>query len=152
MSKIVFFSMPVYGHTNPTIEVVRELVNKDNEVIYYSFNEFKEKIEDTGAKCICCDEYLVYTSKEFQPMVETFSDKYYFVGPSLYNEVYKANLKTKKQIYISLSTVNNKNNDFYINCIQAFKDFYIDVLSSHLTSIKRSFLRTRKLYYEKSCG
>ncbi len=25
---------------------------------------------------------IVYTSKEFQPMVETFSDKYAFVGPS----------------------------------------------------------------------
>ena len=58
MSKIVFFSMPAHGHTNPTIEVVRELVNKGNEVIYYSFKEFKEKIEETGAKCICCDEYL----------------------------------------------------------------------------------------------
>ena len=45
--------MPAYGHTKNTIEVVRELVNKDNEVIYYSFEEFKEKIEDTGAKCIC---------------------------------------------------------------------------------------------------
>ena len=37
MSKIVFFSMPAHGHTNPTIEVVRELVNKGNEVVYYSF-------------------------------------------------------------------------------------------------------------------
>ncbi len=65
---------------------------------------------------------IVYTSKEFQPMVETFSDKYYFVGPSVSNEVYTVELKKKKQIYISLGTVNNKNNEFYKNCIQAFKD------------------------------
>ena len=259
MSKIVFFSMPAHGHTNPTIEVVRELVNKGNEVIYYSYKEFKEKIEDAGAKCICCDEYLpelkakdedkvgkdfpllinmivdttlaldkkvceelikftpdcivsdslslwgklfakklnipyicstttfafnehtskmmkpgfketfnmilkmgqmnkkikslrnigydvksfidivgnnndtdtiVYTSKEFQPMVETFSDKFYFVGPSVSNEVYNVISKTKKQIYISLGTINNKNNDFYKNCIQAFKDLDIDVVMS----------------------
>ena len=45
MSKIVFFSLPAYGHTNPTIEVVRELVNDGNEVVYYSFNEFKDRIE-----------------------------------------------------------------------------------------------------------
>ena len=66
MSKIVFFSIPAYGHTNPTIEVVRELVNKGNEVIYYSFKEFKEKIEDTGAKCICCDEYLPELKAEYE--------------------------------------------------------------------------------------
>ena len=58
MSKIVFFSIPAHGHTNPTIEVVRELVDRGNEVLYYSFNDFKEKIERAGARCICCDEYL----------------------------------------------------------------------------------------------
>ncbi|RRH46635.1 glucosyltransferase, partial [Clostridioides difficile] len=58
MSKIVFFSIPAYGHTNPTIEVVRELVDRGNEVLYYSFNEFKDKIEGAGAKFICCDKYL----------------------------------------------------------------------------------------------
>ena len=226
MSKIVFFSIAAHGHTNPTIQVVRELVSRGHEVIYYSFEEFKEKIEDTGARCICCDDYLpklrkedekkigkdfsllidmivdttlaldkkvceelksfnpdcivsdslsfwgklfakklnipyicsttsfafnehtaklmkkdfreifsmilgmgrinkkinllrdngyeinnfidivkndndtntiVYTSKEFQPMVETFSDKYYFVGPSLSNKVYEPILKNRKQ-------------------------------------------------------
>ena len=259
MSKIVFFSIPAYGHTNPTIEVVRELVNKGNEVVYYSFKEFKERIEDAGAKCICCDEYLpnlkaededkvgkdfsllinmivdttlaldkkvceelidfspdcivsdslslwgklfakklniayvcsttsfafnehtskmmkpgfketlnmvlkmrqmnkkikllrdegyevknfidivgnnndtntiVYTSKEFQPMVESFSDKYYFVGPSVSNEVYKVVKKARKQIYISLGTINNKNNDFYKNCIKAFENCDVDVVMS----------------------
>lgn len=33
MSKIVFFCMPAHGHTNPTIEVVRELVVRGNEVV-----------------------------------------------------------------------------------------------------------------------
>ena len=58
MSKIVFFCIPAHGHTNPTIEVVRELVNRGNEVVYYSFNEFKDKIEGAGAKFISCDKYL----------------------------------------------------------------------------------------------
>lgn len=259
MSKIVFFNILAYGHTNPTIEVVRGLVNRGHEVIYYSFKEFKEKIEDTGAICICCDEYLpelrkederkvgrdfsllidmivdttlaldkkvckelidfkpdcivsdslsfwgklfakklnipyicstttfafneytaklmkpdvkevfsmifgmrrinkkieqlrnsgygvknfieivenqnsvntiVYTSKEFQPMVETFSNKYYFVGPSVVNDVYKKTLNNRKQIYISLGTVNNQNHNFYRNCINAFKNCEIDVVMS----------------------
>ena len=43
MSKIVFFCIPAYGHTNPTIEVVRELVKRGNQVHYYSFYEFRSK-------------------------------------------------------------------------------------------------------------
>ena len=259
MSKIVFFCIPAYGHTNPTIEVIRELVNRDNEVWYYSFNEFKEKIEEDGANFISCDSYLpellpedekkvgknvsaliemvvdttiamdnkvckeleeinpdcivsdslshwgklfamklnipyicstttfvfnqhtakmmkqgfgeifrmilgmgrinkkikllreheydvdnfismiqndndtntiVYTSKEFQPMVETFSDKYYFVAPSISNMKIKLEEKSRRRIYISLGTVNNKNVDFYKNCIEAFENMDVDVIMS----------------------
>lgn len=69
MSKIVFFSIYAHGHTNPTIEVVRELVNRGNEIVYYSFSEFKERIEDAGARCICCDEYLPELKKEDEKKV-----------------------------------------------------------------------------------
>ena len=37
MSRIAFFCIPASGHTNPTIEVVRELVNRGHEVRYYSY-------------------------------------------------------------------------------------------------------------------
>ncbi|MDU2683424.1 MAG: glycosyltransferase, partial [Clostridium sp.] len=259
MSKIIFFCIPASGHTNPTIEVVRELVSRGNEVWYYSFNEFKDKIQDAGANFISCDDYLpelrpedekkigkdfpaliemvvdttisldkkvcaelesikpdcivsdslcfwgklfakkldipyicstttfafnkytakmmkqgineiirmilgmgrinkklellrshgyyvkdfvsmiqndnetdtiVYTSKEFQPMVDTFSSKYYFVGPSVANIVVKQEERKLEKIYISLGTVNNKNIKFYQNCIKAFKDCDIDVVMS----------------------
>ncbi|WP_195262926.1 macrolide family glycosyltransferase [Clostridium sp. 1001275B_160808_H3] len=259
MSKIIFFCIPASGHTNPTIEVVRELVSRGNEVWYYSFNEFKDKIQDAGANFISCDDYLpelrpedekkigkdfpaliemvvdttisldkkvsaelesikpdcivsdslcfwgklfakklnipyicstttfafnkytakmmkqgpneiirmilgmgrinkklellrshgyyvkdfvsmiqndnetntiVYTSKEFQPMVDTFSSKYYFVGPSVANLKVKQGERIRKKIYISLGTVNNKNIKFYQNCIKAFKDCDIDVVMS----------------------
>ncbi len=259
MSKIVFFSIPAYGHTNPTIEVVRELVDRGNEVLYYSFNEFRDKIEGAGAKFICCDKYLpellpgdekkigkdfprliemivdttisldekvcrelkdfnpdcivsdslsfwgklfaqklnipyvcstttfafnkhtaklmkqsfieiirmifgirrinkkikllqrkgyevknfisivsndndtdtiVYTSKEFQPMVETFSSKYSFVGPSVSKLIIEPKERKRKLIYISLGTITNKNVSFYKNCINAFKDSDVDVIMS----------------------
>ncbi len=259
MSKIVFFSIPAYGHTNPTIEVVRELCNRGNEVWYYSFNEFKEKIQGAGAKFISCDDYLpelkkedekrigkdfsflmemvadttialdekvcselkdfnpdcivsdsvcfwgklyamklkipyicstttfafnkytarmmkrgfgeiiymilgmgkvnkklnllrehgydiknfvsviqndndtntiVYTSKEFQPLSETFSDKYSFIGPSVKTVTVKPKDESIKQVYISLGTVNNKNADFYRNCIKAFENSDIKVIMS----------------------
>lgn len=259
MSKIVFFCIPAYGHTNPTIEVVRELTNRGHKVRYYSFDEFEEKIKGAGAEFISCDDYLpklepkdekkigkdfaaliemvsdttialdekvcrelkefkpncivsdslcfwgklfakklsipyvcstttfafnkytakmmkqsfneiirmilgirrinkklkllrkcgydiknlisiiengndintiVYTSKEFQPMVETFSDKYSFVGPSVADEIAEVKDKIRKNIYISLGTVNNKNIKFYINCIKAFENSDIDVIMS----------------------
>lgn len=259
MSKIVFFNIPAHGHTNPTIAVVSELVRRGHEVWYYSFNEFKEKIEGTGAKFISCDEYLpeftpeiekkvgkdfasliemgadttismdkkvceelgefkpdcivsdsiciwgklfsiklnipyicstttfamnkytarlmkqgikemfrmimgiprinkkikllqekdfevknlisiiqndnytdtiVYTSKEFQPMAETFSDKYAFVGPSFNVPQIEKIEKEHPLIYISLGTVLNKNRDFYQNCIQALSDLDCQVIMS----------------------
>lgn len=257
MKKIVFFCIPAHGHTNPTIEVVRELVNRGHRVWYYSFNAFKEKIEEAGAKFIGCDQYLpelqsedkeklgsdfcalfqrllditivlegklceevekinpdcivsdslgfwgkllamkldipfvsstttfafneqtaemvkqglgatakriskiseiesriqilrkrgypidsllsmfdsdtntiVYTSKEFQPRSEIFSDKYYFVGPSIPNRQVYTQKKRRKKVYISLGTVNNKNIDFYKNCIKAFENDDIDVVMS----------------------
>nr|WP_263327177.1 macrolide family glycosyltransferase [Neobacillus sp. Marseille-Q6967] len=64
MSKIVFFSIPAHGHTNPTIPVVFELVSKGHEVWYYSFKEFQEKIEGAGAKFIPCDEFLPPISQQ----------------------------------------------------------------------------------------
>lgn len=64
MRKIVFFSIPAHGHTNPTIPVVFELVRSGHEVWYYSFDEFKEKIEAAGAKFISCDKYLPPISEE----------------------------------------------------------------------------------------
>ena len=57
MSKIVFFCIPVQGHTNPTLGVVRELVSRGHEVYYYSYNMLRERIEEAGAKFVSCDEY-----------------------------------------------------------------------------------------------
>ncbi|MSU01266.1 macrolide family glycosyltransferase [Tissierella pigra] len=259
MSKMVFFNIPAYGHTNPTISVVDELVKRGHEVWYYSFYEFQEKIENVGAKFIPCDDYLpeftpdierkigkdfaaliemtadttmnldekvcrelkefnpdcivsdsiciwgklfaikldipyicstttfamnkytaklmkqspkeifrmfmgiprinrkikllqkkgykvkniiniiqndndtdtiVYTSREFQPMVETFSEKYAFVGPSFQVPEIKETQKKYPLIYISLGTVLNQNRDFYQNCIQALSDVDCEVIMS----------------------
>jgi len=56
--RVLWFCIPAYGHTNPTIEVVRELVWRGHEVHYYSFEEFREKIEGAGADFVSCDAYL----------------------------------------------------------------------------------------------
>lgn len=261
MAKIVFFCIPAHGHTNPTLGVVRELVSLGHEVLYYSYNMLKEKIENTGAKFVSCDDYdmeqklspedgarlgkdlafstkilvdttlalddmvcsqikelqpdcivadsmaiwgkcvalkfgipfisstttfafnqhsvkimkqsigqifgmifsmgkiqkdiirlqnkgypinnvldiiknddntdtIVYTSPEFQPCSETFSDKYTFIGPSIRpitDEIVKTH---KKLIYISMGTVINNNAVFYHNCIKAFADTDFQVIMS----------------------
>ena len=56
--RIFWFTIPAHGHTNPTIEVVRELVRQGHEVRYYSFGPFREKIESCGAAFVDCDAYL----------------------------------------------------------------------------------------------
>ncbi len=257
MSKIVFFSIPAYGHTNPTVEVVRELTSRGHQVWYYTFSMFQERLEQAGARTFCCDDYLppktpdtdkkigkdfaaliemaadttinldqkvcmeleeikpdcivsdslcfwgklfakklhipyicsttsfafnqftaklmkrsiseivrmlfgmprinqkiqnlqangyavksfidivqndnetntiVYTSKEFQPLSDTFSDRYAFVGPALPK---LSNEQNKKySVYISLGTVNNRNRQFYQNCMKALKDSNRNVLIS----------------------
>ena len=58
MSRIVFFSIPAYGHTNPTVEVVRQLVRRGHRVRYYSFEEFRAKLEGAGAEFVPCDTFL----------------------------------------------------------------------------------------------
>ncbi|HWJ80120.1 MAG TPA: macrolide family glycosyltransferase [Niallia sp.] len=83
MSKVVFFSIPAHGHTNPTIPVVAELVNRGHQVWYYSFFEFQEKIEGAGAIFIPCDEFLPNVSqkeldrkvgKDFAALIEMVVD------------------------------------------------------------------------------
>lgn len=74
---------------------------------------------------------IVYTSKEFQPMANTFSERYAFVGPSIRTlSPQENNIKDRQVIYISLGTVLNKNREFYNNCINAFaKSDYTVVMS-----------------------
>ncbi|MDD6564594.1 MAG: glycosyltransferase [Clostridiales bacterium] len=261
MRKIVFFNIPAYGHTNPTLGVVKELVSRGHQVWYYSYNIMRKEIESAGATFISCDDYdteqkldekdatrvgkdlafsakilvdttlalddkvskemaelkpdcivadsmalwgkavalklgipfvsstttfafnkhsarimkqgigdllkmiftspktskevkrlkakgypvksildiigsddnthtIVYTSPEFQPCSETFSEKYAFVGPSIRpanNEIVKTR---DKLIYISMGTVNNDMMSFYKNCISALADTDYQVIMS----------------------
>ena len=62
--RIMWFCIPAHGHTNPTLEVVRELVRRGHEVRYYSFEEFREKIEATGAVYVSCDGFLPPLDRE----------------------------------------------------------------------------------------
>ena len=52
MATIAFFCIPAHGHTNPTLNVVRELTARGHRVVYYSYDDFREKLEDAGAEFI----------------------------------------------------------------------------------------------------
>ena len=271
MRKIVFFCIPAHGHTNPTLGVVRELIQRGHAVWYYSYTPFREKIERLGATFIACDDYdterkltpkdaarigkdlalstqvlvdttlalddmvcqkmqelrpdcivadsmavwgkavalklgipfvsstttfafnqysakimkqsvtqmlgmifsmprinrnikrlqdkgypiksvldilqndnqtntIVYTSPDFQPCSETFSDRYNFVGPSV-RPVTEEIVKTReKLIYISMGTVVNNSLGFYKKCISAFADTEYQVILSVGNSISNGRL------------
>lgn len=57
MSTIVFFCIPAYGHTNPTLGVVRELTAQGHQVVYYSYDAMRKPIEAAGAKFVSCNAY-----------------------------------------------------------------------------------------------
>ncbi|KLA34310.1 macrolide family glycosyltransferase [Bacillus cereus] len=49
MAKVLMFNFPGEGHINPTIALVEELIKRGEEVIYYCVEEYRSKIENTGA-------------------------------------------------------------------------------------------------------
>ena len=261
MARIVFFCIPAHGHTNPTLGVVKELTSRGHEVLYYSYEPFREKIEAAGGKFIACDDFdaelrltkeeanrlgsdlalstrvlvdttlslddmvcremealrpdcivadsmavwgkavarkldipfvsstttfafnqhsakimkqsfrellsmllampkiqkdvkrlqtrgypvknileiisnddftdtIVYTSPEFQPCSETFSDKYAFVGPSIRPAETTVEKRQEKLVHISMGTVNNDMLPLYRNCITAMGDTGYQVILS----------------------
>lgn len=80
---------------------------------------------------------IVYTSPEFQPCSETFSDKYAFVGPSIRPAVDRIEKKEQKMVYISMGTVNNDMVPLYKQFLSAFVDTNYQVIMSvgSLTSV-----------------
>lgn len=73
---------------------------------------------------------IVYTSPEFQPCSETFSDKYAFVGPSIRPAVDRIEKKEQKMVYISMGTVNNDMVPLYRQFLSAFEDTNYQVIMS----------------------
>ncbi|MEM8857126.1 MAG: macrolide family glycosyltransferase [Chloroflexota bacterium] len=48
MAKIAYIGLPAHGHTNPTLPIVKELVQRNHEVLYYNAESFRNKVEPTG--------------------------------------------------------------------------------------------------------
>jgi hypothetical protein len=50
LAKVLLFNIPAYGHVNPTLPIVRELVQRGHQVVYYDSVSFEEAIQATGAE------------------------------------------------------------------------------------------------------
>ncbi|MDI9469830.1 MAG: glycosyltransferase [Bacillota bacterium] len=72
---------------------------------------------------------IVYTSKEFQPCAETFSDKYCFIGPSIRPIENEMSKTADNTVYVSMGTV-VKNQEIYVNCIKALGNTDYQVIIS----------------------
>ena len=48
MARVLFINAGSEGHINPTLQVVEELVSRGEEVVYFSIEAFRERIENRG--------------------------------------------------------------------------------------------------------
>ena len=73
---------------------------------------------------------IVYTSPEFQPCAESFSDKYAFVGPSVRPAREQVTKTHDKLVYVSMGTVVNDRLALYRNCIAALAGENVQLILS----------------------
>ncbi len=66
MSKVLFVNGNLYGHINPTLPVVKELVQRGEEVYYFSTKEFQRQLEDSGAIFVDYGEAFDHFLHHFQ--------------------------------------------------------------------------------------
>jgi len=78
---------------------------------------------------------VVYTTRSFQPCAQTFSDRYAFVGPSVFSGVLPQKAKPRQLVYISMGTVLNDRPDFYRACIEGLKGMDADIILSFGTQM-----------------
>jgi len=123
------------GFTPSVREIAKECEIKSTATVH----SYLERLQDKGypvksvLDIIQNDDNthtIVYTSPEFQPCSETFSDKYAFVGPSIRPASEEIAKTKEKLIYISMGTVNNDMMPLYKRFIAALADTEYQVMMS----------------------
>ena len=66
MARVLFINAGSEGHINPTLQVVEELVSRGEEVVYFSIEAFRERIEKTGAIVRTIDDQRFIKSISFR--------------------------------------------------------------------------------------
>ncbi|HZH61156.1 MAG TPA: macrolide family glycosyltransferase [Metabacillus sp.] len=104
MGKVIFFNIPAHGHTNPTLALVKELINQGEEVLYYSFPNLKDKIEETGAT------YMPYSIERLEDTNYTEEQLKYF--PIVFRVCIES---TEKMLEFLLNEVDREKPDYIIH-------------------------------------
>jgi MGT family glycosyltransferase len=73
MSNVSFFHFPYHGHVNPTIPIIMELVARGENVKCYATEEFRTKIEKTGAQFVCYNSRVEEIVNEISANFSDFS-------------------------------------------------------------------------------
>lgn len=60
---IAIVTLGAFGHVNPTLQFVKELIAKGARVTYFSTEDFRRIVEPTGAKFIAVDSWMAENDK-----------------------------------------------------------------------------------------
>lgn len=104
MSKAIVINFPAEGHINPTIGVVKELVNRGEEVIYYCEEEYRFKLQNVNVKF-----------RNYEGMLEEINLKNRM--KDMFNPlqmVYRFLRATEKAIPFLLESINREKFDYMI--------------------------------------
>ncbi|MEM1486014.1 nucleotide disphospho-sugar-binding domain-containing protein [Oscillospiraceae bacterium PP1C4] len=75
MANILMINLPYSGHTNPTLPLTKELVRRGHRVSYINAEDFREKIEETGATFIPYKNYPNHPTEQ-QKKIKCFRAAY----------------------------------------------------------------------------
>lgn len=101
MSKVIFLNFPTHGCINPLLATASELVKRGEKIIYYCTEEFRNKIEQTGA------EFRPYKGLINEYKIKNYDDL--FEGLKLVVEM------TVDKLDYNLDTIRNENPDYIIH-------------------------------------
>src|SRR5882672_2953432 len=51
MAKALFLGLPLYGHINPSLALVRELAGRGDDGVYYAADQLARDIAQAGGRC-----------------------------------------------------------------------------------------------------
>ena len=101
MSKVIFLNFPTHGCINPLLATSSELVKRGEKIIYYCTEEFRNKIEQTGA------EFRPYKGLINEYKIKNYEDL--FEGLKLIIEM------TIDKLDYNLDAIRNENPDCIIH-------------------------------------
>ncbi|MFC5701158.1 macrolide family glycosyltransferase [Cohnella faecalis] len=91
MSKILFINGPSAGHINPTFPLVEQLIEAGEEVVYFSSEEFRWKIEGMGASFRAYGNFLKsddpLETKQFMGLILKLLSSYSIVIPGVMEQI-----------------------------------------------------------------